>query len=97
MLPSFLIINGHLTSDFADTHALHVGDRLSVSRPLDIGYMAQIEEGEMGTVVDIEPTQGGAEVLLDTLHRGLCAWGNCLLLIPFMTDDTLDAFRLVTA
>lgn len=97
MRPSFCIANGHLYSDFADTHALHIGDRLSVSRPLDLGYMAQVEEGERGTVVDIEPTEGGIEVLLDTIHRGLCAWGNCILLIPFMTDDTLDAFCVVTA
>lgn len=98
MMPSFSIDkDGNLTSDFSALHALHIGARLTVSRPLDLGYMAQIEPGELGTVVHVEASQGGVEVLMDKPHRGLHAWSNCLLLIPFMTDDTIDAFCLVAA
>lgn len=91
---------GHLRSEMAPENtenALRVGDRLVISRPIDLGYMAQVLAGELGTVVYVEPTQGGVEVLLDTIHRGLHAWHNCLLLVPFMTDDTLDAYCLIVA
>lgn len=98
MMPTFAITpTGGLVSAFANEHALHIGDRLTVTRPLDLGYMSQIAEGEQGTVVDVEPSHGGVEIRMDALHRGLHAWHNCLLVVPFMSEDTIDAFCLIVA
>lgn len=69
---------------------LNLGSRITITRPLDLGYDALIESGEQGTVDHIDPVSGMVEVLLDLIHRGLAAWDNHMWLEPFGTDDIID-------
>lgn len=81
---------GHLASAIVPNrqeNALRLGARIVATRPLDLGYAAQIETGEMGTVDYIDPDTGMVEILLDVWHRGLDRWDNHMWLEPFGTED----------
>ena len=88
-----LTLDGHLISEMVPDHTpdvLSIGCRITTSRPLDLGYAAQIEKGESGTVDHVDAATGLIEVLMDTIHRGLSAWDNHIWLEPFGTEDILD-------
>lgn len=86
-----------LMSDLVPDHtpdALSVGDRITVSLPIDLGYAAQITAGEQGAVDFVDAATGFTEILIDAYHRGLAPWGNCIWLEPFSTEDILGAIIL---
>lgn len=74
---------------------LNIGDRIAVSRALDLGYAAQIVAGEQGTIDHIDAHTGTVEVLMDLLHRGLALWDNHIWLEPFGTEDILSGIVLI--
>ena len=74
--------------------ALNFGDRIATSRPLDLGYAAQIKEGEHGTVIFTCASTGLVEILMDLQHRGLTPWNNCMWLEPYGTEDIVDGIVL---
>ena len=85
--------DGRLSSDVVppDTREhLQIGDRLYITRLLDIAPDVQIQAGERGTIDYISPTTGFVEVLLDRTHRGLHAWHNHMWLQPFGTEDIIS-------
>lgn len=94
MKRAFILTNGgHITSALvADDKpsALNFGDRICVSRPLDLGYAAQIKTGELGTIDFVDALTGSAEVMMDAYHRGLHEHHNHILLVPFDTDDIIS-------
>jgi hypothetical protein len=75
---------------------LSIGDRITTTRLLDLGYAAQIAEGEGGTVDHIDASTGLVEILMDLPHRGLHAWHNHMWLEPFGTEDILDGIICVS-
>ncbi len=88
-----MTFDGLLSSDVVpdDTREhLEVGDRLYITRLLDIAPDVQIQAGERGTVAHINMTTGFVEVLLDHIHRGLHAWHNHMWLQPFGTEDIIS-------
>lgn len=74
--------------------ALVVGSQIVITRPIDLGYAAQIEAGETGTVDFVCPSTGLCEVLLDVWHRGLDRWDNHMWLEPYGTEDILSSVAL---
>jgi hypothetical protein len=68
---------------------LRTGDRIMISRPLDLGYEAQIAPG-WGTVDHVDASTGAAEILLDEHYPGLSEWRNHIWLEPFGTEDILS-------
>jgi hypothetical protein len=92
--------DGHLVSELVPLNTpnvFQIGDRIVATRPLDLGYYAQIERGEQGTVEYIDEHTGFVEILMDKLHRGLFEYGNCIWLEPFGTEDILDGIMCVAA
>lgn len=75
--------------------ALVLGTRIVVTRPLDLGYAAWIEVGEMGTVDFIDAATGLCEILLDVWHRGLDRWDNHMWLEPFGTEDIVGGVCVI--
>lgn len=71
--------------------ALRVGDRVTLSKPIDLGYQAKLAEGESGFVDYIDASTGCVEIKLDTFHPGLSEWSNHMWLEPFGTEDILDS------
>lgn len=94
MKRAFIIANGYgLISAMVSEEtpsALSIGNRITATRALDLGYAALIEEGEQGTVDFIDPITGLVEVLMDVVHRGLHLWDNHIWLEPFGTEDILS-------
>jgi hypothetical protein len=72
-----------------------LGSRIILSRPVDLGYAAQLASGERGTVDYIDEVSGTIEVLMDRTHRGLHAWFNHIWLEPFCTEDVISAVELL--
>lgn len=94
---AFVIYHGSLASALvprATREALHLGDRIRATRALDIDPGTQISRGERGTISYLDAITGGAEVLMDTHHRGLDAWDNHLLIEPFGTEDILGGLEV---
>ena len=93
MRPTFTMsLDGLLTSDLVPDDApnlFQVGDRLCITRLLDIAPDIQIQAGERGTIDFIDAATGFVEILLDAFHKGLARWDNHLWLEPFGTDDIL--------
>jgi hypothetical protein len=90
--------DGHLVSALVPVttpDVLNIGDRLTVSRPLDLGYAAQIKTGECGTVDHIDAPTGTVEVLMDTHHQGLAEWFNHIWLEPYGTEDIIGGIMLL--
>jgi hypothetical protein len=84
--------DGLLTSDVVpdDTRVhLEIGDRLYITRLLDIAPDIQIQAGERGTIDYINMTTGFVEVLLDRFHKGLALYDNHMWLEPFGTEDII--------
>ncbi len=90
--------NGQLVSSLiADNaeHALTAGVVLQAQRILEISDEIIIQQGEQGTVVEVDVATGAAEVLMDLCHKGLCAWDNHILLMPYDTDDILGGLKVI--
>jgi hypothetical protein len=88
----------HLVSEMVakDTPSvIHIGDRISVTRPLDLLPHALVDTGEQGTIDFVDASTGWCEVLMDTVHRGLHDWFNHIWLEPFGTEDILDGIVLL--
>lgn len=75
---------------------LGIGDRITTTRLLDLGYAAQIAQGEEGTVDYVDAYTGLVEILMDLPHRGLHAWHNHMWLEPFGTEDIIDGIICVS-
>lgn len=75
-------------------NALNIGDRITISRPLDLGHEAEIEKGEQGTVDHIDASTGFTNILMDRLHWGLAPWRNHMWLEPYGTEDIEDGLVL---
>ena len=80
-----------------DTAASQVlaGLRVWLSREIDLMPFALVPEGSEGVVVAVDEVSGAVEVELDTIIPGLRAWFNTITLMPFDTDDILDAFQVI--
>lgn len=88
-----LATDGHLTSTMVTVGSkdiFNIGDRVYISRPLDLGYAGLIETGEHGTVDFIDACSGMVEVLMDTYHLGLAPWLNHIWIVPYGTEDILS-------
>jgi hypothetical protein len=99
MKRAFLLTDdGHLVSalvPISTRNVLNIGDRITASRPLDLGYAAQIKAGERGTVDHIDAPTGTVEVLMDSYHRGLTEWFNHIWLEPYGTEDIIGGIMLL--
>jgi hypothetical protein len=90
--------DGHIVSTLVaeDTpDVFHIGDRIGIAWPIELGYGALIEAGEQGTVDYIDASTGFTEILMDNLHRGLHEWHNHIWLEPFGTEDILVGIVLL--
>lgn len=71
------------------------GLRTRLSRDIDLLPFAVVPEGSCGTVVSVDLDSGAVEVELDDIIPGLRLWFNTVTLVPFDTDDILDAFQVI--
>lgn len=75
--------------------------RVRMTKDIDLFPHTLICAGETGEIVALEADQGGVwqiEVLLDTLHAGLAAWGNeALLAFPELSSVVVVVERTVEA
>lgn len=58
-----------------------IGDVVCVSTEIDYQPHANIQEGETGRVVGLDPELEGILVRLDTLYKALHEWDNCIHLV----------------
>lgn len=81
--------------DNAEPHPLQVGDRLY----LEYGFSTPWGEIPAGLecIVDaVNDEDGMVELYVPQYVAALEPWGKYIVLIPFLTDDVLCLFRLVT-
>lgn len=71
------------------------GERIQVKRSIDLRPYASFEPGELGTVESVDHETGEVDIRMDAYHVGLHYRQNCAWLIPFGTDDILDAFAIL--
>lgn len=94
MKRAFVIsLEGHITSSLVPMNTeepFHLGERITVTRLLNIAPDIQIKPGENGTIDYIDILTGALEIRLDIVHRGLAPWDNHLLLVPYETEDIID-------
>lgn len=74
--------------------ALHEGDRVKVTHDLNLDHMGVIKAGETATIVFTDVDTGIVEMEFDRVLDSLHEWRNCLLLVPFDTDDFLQGLAL---
>lgn len=82
--------------DKRTAQALREGDRIRVTQALDLDYHGSIPAGETGTIRYVDDAQGSIEIELDRVHEALHEWRNCLILVPFDTDDWITGLELVS-
>lgn len=71
----------------------HVGGRVILTQDFDLMPYALVREGETGTVVRSEPLTGYAWIKLDTFHRGLVEYENCIWLNPYNTEEFMECVK----
>ena len=75
--------------------------RVMMTQDIDLFPHTTICAGETGEIVPLEADQGGVwqiEVLLDTFHAGLGAWGNeVLLAFPELSSVVVEVAKSVEA
>lgn len=82
--------------DKATVPALQPGLRVRVSRDLDVTPYGRVRAGEHATVTYADHETGEVELVLDVVHDNLRDWRNCLILMPFDTDEWLEGLELVS-
>lgn len=100
MMKRTIVLSDGKTLTSAMTHpsapcTVPVGIRTVLSRAVDLMPFAVVPEGACGTVVSVDHESGAVEVELDDYFPGLRQWFNTISLVPFDTDDILDAFQVI--
>ena len=96
MKRAFIIAkNGRLTSAVvrgnATKNTLSIGDRIIITKDIEIGSGVKIGAGARGTVDYIKPVWGFTEILMDDRYKCLDRWDNHFWLEPFDTDELLGS------
>src|ERR1035437_4091667 len=88
-----------LNFNLVDT--MTIFSRVMMTQDIDLFPHTTICAGETGEIVALEADQGGVwqiEVLLDTFHAGLGAWGNeVLLAFPELSSVVVEVAKSVEA
>ena len=69
--------------------------RVTVTRDLLLLPHATVRAGEGGTVDFVDSDSGTVEILLDQAHRGLVAWFNHIMLVPFVSEDIVSGVACI--
>lgn len=70
------------------------GERVRVTRNIDLSPYAIVQEGELGTVIYVGAEE--TDIKMDTVHEGLRHWHNCIWIIPDgETEDVRTALELL--
>jgi hypothetical protein len=72
-----------------------VGDRIRVTKDVDLSPFGVVPKGSKGAVAYVEAGTKYTEILMETYHACLHDWHNHLWLIPPDTDEIEAAIQLI--
>lgn len=98
MKTTFLLTMHHTLQsaivDRAQPHTLRVGDRLHLEQGFTTPW-GEIPGGLDCYVDHVNEENGALELYVPQYVAALEPWGKFIILVPFMTDDTVGLFRHV--